>query len=68
MRIMVSGTITYTGGEMYWIAYYRGTHEVRRETPSCYDNNETVFTGSYEKCVQYLEDLKIANAEYDLDI
>ena len=58
----------YTGGEHYWIRFYNGIHEVRRETPDFMDDNETVFTGHYKECVKYLEDLRIENAEYDLNI
>lgn len=67
-RIMCPNTITYTGGEMYWIAKYRGTYEVRRETSPCDDRNATVFTGSFDKCKAYLEELKVLNADCDLNL
>ena len=59
---------TYTGGEHYFIRYNKGTHEVRRELPDCYDDNETVFTGYYEECVEWIENERIANADYDLNL
>lgn len=59
---------TYTGGEHYWIRFYNGIHEVRRETSDCCDDNETVFAGHYEKCIEYLENLKVENADYDLNL
>lgn len=59
---------TYTGGEHYWIEYKDGTHVVRRETPDCYDDNETVFTGHYEQCVEWIENTRIENADYDLNL
>lgn len=59
---------TYTGGEHYWIRYREGRHEVRRETPECYDDHETVFVGSYEAALKYLEELRAANADYDLNL
>lgn len=41
--------------EHYWIRFHNGTHEVRHETPSYEDDNETVFTGTYEECVQFID-------------
>lgn len=60
---------TYTGGEHYWIRFHNGTHEVRKADPDLEDLEiETVFTGHYEKCVQYIEDQVVANADYDLNL
>lgn len=56
---------TYTGGEHYWIRYHEGTHEVRRETCPYEDDNETVFTGAYEECVEHLHQIIESNIEYD---
>lgn len=67
-RIMYPNTITYIGSEMYWIVKYRGTYEVRRETPPCDDRNATVFTGSFDKCKAYLEELKVFYADYGLNL
>lgn len=46
---------TWIDGVNYWIRFHNGTHEVRRETPDCMDDNETVFTGKYEDCVEWLK-------------
>lgn len=59
---------TYTGGEHYWIRFYNGTHEVRRETADCFDDNETVFTGDYEDCLCYLQKLQAENVDYDFNL
>jgi len=59
---------TYTGGEHYCILYENGTHVVLRETPDCYDDNETVFTGTYEQCVEWIENTRVENADYDLNL
>lgn len=59
---------TYTGGEHYWIRYYNGRHEVRRETPAGYDDNETVFTGTYKQCLERLHKIQEDNVEYDLNL
>ena len=59
---------TYTGGEHYWIRFWNGIHEVRRETPDCCDDNETVFRGHYEDCIKWLNAKKVENVDYDLGI
>lgn len=59
---------TYTGGEHYWIRFYNGRHEVRCETPDCYDDNMTVFKGTYRECVKFINELVVANADYDLNL
>lgn len=59
---------TWTGGEHYWIRWGDGQHEVRMELPDIYDDNQTVFTGTYEACIEYLDNLIIENAEYDLNL
>lgn len=59
---------SYTGGEHYWIRFYNGQHEVRKELPEIYDRNETVFRGTYEQCVKFIEHLFVENAEYDLNL
>ena len=59
---------TYTGGEHYWIQFENGIHVVKRETPDFEPENEVVFKGHYEKCVKFINDLVIANADYDLNI
>ena len=66
--MLINPTGMYTGGEFYWIRYYNGTHEVRRATPEWEDDNETVFHGSFERCVKWLEDLLERNADYDLNL
>lgn len=53
----------YIDGEHFWIRYYCGTHEVRRETYASCSDNETVFTGSYEKCCAWLDKAE-AEADY----
>lgn len=58
----------YTGGEHYWIRFRNGTHEVRRETGPSFPDNETVFTGRYEQCIDYLNRLLEENADYDLNL
>ena len=47
---------TYIGNEHYWIRFKNGTHEVRHETPDDCPDNETVFTGHYEKCVEWIKE------------
>lgn len=59
---------TFTGGEHFWIRFYNGTHEVRREMPDECEDNETVFSGNYEECGKYIENLLIENADYDLNL
>jgi len=58
---------TYTGGEHYWIRFHNGIHEVVRETFEKIQD-EVVFVGHYEKCIDYLEQLKIENVDYDLNL
>ena len=41
--------------EHYWIRFHNGTHEVRHETDPYEDDNETVFTGTYEECVKWID-------------
>jgi hypothetical protein len=53
---------TFTGGEHYWIRFYNGQHEVRKANGQSYD---VVFTGHFEDCLRYLEDLMRINYEYD---
>ena len=43
------------GNEHYWIRFHNGTHEVRHETPSYEDDNETVFVGTYAECVKWID-------------
>ncbi len=57
---------TYTGGEYYWIAYVNGTYNVRKMEEVT--DNITVFSGNYEECVQYLNNLVNENADYDLNL
>lgn len=59
---------TYTGGEHYWIRFHNGTHEVRRETLPSEPDNETVFTGKYTECVEFLKKTVEENAEYDMNL
>lgn len=52
----------YIGTYHYWIRFYNGTHEVRKAEPDNpnYDEIEieTVFTGHYEDCVKYIDDVE----------
>lgn len=59
---------TYTGGEHYWIRFHNGTHELRKETYPNDEDNETVFTGSYESCLAKLQQIVEVNADYDLNL
>lgn len=60
---------TFTGGEHYWIRFHNGTHEVRREMPDEFSSdNETVFSGHYDECNRYIDDLLEDNADYDLNL
>ena len=59
---------TWTGGEHYWIRFWKGQHEVRRETPDPVPDNETVFKGHYEACVTWIDNEVAQNYEYDHDI
>lgn len=59
---------TYTGGEHYFILFKEGTHAVIRETPDFEPENEVVFTGKYEKCSEYIDNLVVDNFEYDMNI
>lgn len=54
---------TWIAGEEYWIRYLNGTFAVRRETPDCCLDNETLFTGPYDKCYRYLKNLEIKALE-----
>ncbi len=63
-QMFIRGDV-YTGGEHYWIRFYNGTHEVRRETCKSDPDNETVFKGTYKECVEWLEKTIKANYEYD---
>lgn len=54
---------TYTATNHYWIRFHNGTHEVRRATPDWEEDNETVFTGHYEDCVKYIDDLYVEHLE-----
>ena len=57
---------TWTGGDHYWIRFHNGTHEVRRELPEeYYDDNETVFTGHYGECVEWINNKVVENYEFD---
>ena len=60
---MMTSDTTWIAGEEYWIRYHKGTYEVRRETPDCYPDNETLFTGPYDKCYKYLKNLEIKAEE-----
>lgn len=62
------GSDVYTGGEHYWIRFRSGTHEVRRETYPSEPDNETVFTGTFEACDEWLRERVNANADYDLNL
>ena len=54
---------TYIGNEHYWIRFKNGTHEVRHETPDDCPDNETVFTGHYEQCVEWIKEAVKADLE-----
>lgn len=58
----------FTGGEHYWIRFHNGIHEVRKETAEFYDDNETLFSGHYEECEKYIDNLFVENADYDLNL
>ena len=47
---------TYIGNEHYWIRFKNGTHEVRHATSEDCPDNETVFTGHYEQCVEWIKE------------
>lgn len=47
---------TYIGYEHYWIRFNNGTHEVRHATTEDCPDNETVFTGHYEQCVEWIKE------------
>lgn len=59
---------TYTGGEHYWVRFHNGSHELRRENHYPGEDNETVFTGSYESCLAKLQQIVEGNADYDLNL
>ena len=54
---------TYIGNEHYWIRFKNGTHEVRHATSEDCPDNETVFTGHYEKCVEWIKEAVNADLE-----
>lgn len=58
---------TYTRGEHYWIRFRNGIHEVVKAKYVDYDEFyiEAVFTGHYDKCIEYLKHLLEENYEYD---
>ena len=53
----------FTTYDHYWIRFYNGTHQVRRATEEDAPDNETVFEGTYEACVKYIDELVIADLE-----
>lgn len=53
----------FTTHDHYWIRFYNGTHQVRRATPDWEEDNETVFEGHYEDCVNFIDELVIADLE-----
>lgn len=54
----------YIGAHHYWIRFWNGTHEVREtETDNELDPITTVFRGSYEKCVNFINEIEIAYME-----
>ena len=56
----------YIGYHHYWIRFFNGTHEVRRSEEVNYDEYEieTVYTGHYEDCVNFINEREI---EYEED-
>ena len=45
---------TYANGEHYQIVFRDGIHKVLKETPYFMPDNEVVFTGHYEDCVDWI--------------
>ncbi len=58
----------YTGGGHYWIRQNGDVYEVRRETSDSAKDNETVYKGGYIECLDWIDELKVANADYDLSL
>lgn len=56
---------TFTGGEHYWIGFNKCSSVVYMED---IENNVIVFRGNYEACVNYINNLLIENADYDLGL
>ena len=56
---------TYIGNNHYWIRFHNGTHEVRKGCEVNYDDVEitTVFSGHYEKCVEFIRDIEVEYLE-----
>ena len=55
---------TFIGAHHYWIRFYNGTHEVRCvESGNEYAEIESIFTGHYEKCVEYIREEEIKYLE-----
>ena len=54
---------TYIGNEHYWIRFKNGTHEVRHATSEDCPDNETVFTGHYEQCAEWIKEAVNAEEE-----
>ena len=55
----------YIGQWHYWIRFYNGTHEVRCAEEVNYDEYviETVYTGYYEVCVNFINEREIEYKE-----
>jgi len=59
---------TYTGGFHYWIDFRDGQSVVLREMPDPFPENEVMFAGHYEKCLEWIENEKIRNGEFDRNL
>lgn len=51
---------TYCGCEHYWFVWENGTGYVYREG---FEDNEIVYQGHYEDCMEYMETMRIAYEE-----
>ena len=60
---------TWTGGEYYFIIFENGQHHVKKASPDWSDEpNETMFSGNWENCKQWIDEEICRNYEYDHNI
>ena len=60
----------YTGGSEYYITSEKGTHHIKQVgfLDNGENNDEIVFTGSYEKCLTEKQRIIVDNFEYDMNL
>lgn len=54
-----------SGGEEYFITFYNGRHCVMHEE---FNKNVIDFQGTFEQCVEHLQQIREENVDYDLNL